>query len=148
MPGYVYNDKVAWRIFSDLKLPPYNGVVPSTVPKQVAIAIEKILFCYDGMVSPDECGLLVDSHPDKKGEREKLVRKIDQKVALAFEALYVKHTSNYKRTSMPSMKNWIASGVRLRVYVRECGRGRVRLVGDILIFCLCGVVLSNQATPQ
>ena len=44
MPGYVYNDKVAWRIFSDLKLPPYNGVVPSTVPKQVVIAIEKILF--------------------------------------------------------------------------------------------------------
>ena len=45
-PGFEHMNKSMSRIFGELMQPPHNGLVPSTCPKQVRTALEKIIFCY------------------------------------------------------------------------------------------------------
>ena len=109
-PGYMYQGKHMWRIYLDVMLPPHKGIVP-VIPqnKQATLAIQKIVICYSAMATDREHALLVDDAHDK-GDREKLVKELDMRLAKCFQQLYTTYADNVPR----SVKLWLDRQVIMR----------------------------------
>ena len=109
-PGYMYQGKHMWRIYLDVMLPPHKGIVPAIPDKrQARLAIEKIVLCYSAMATDREHALVVDDAYDK-GDREKLVKELDTRLARCFKQLYTEYADNVPR----SVKQWLDQRVIMR----------------------------------